>query len=150
MMKTPGLLVISAFLALTACQSSWMNQWKEYLSTQAASQTTSALSAQDREDFISLYRDLADSRTNCSDVQWYLEHHRVLLRFEKSFNLQKGFLFDELMDYDHQKVLFQQERSNAETVAFTVVSAWKTQFSFAEIQSVTDKVRECYPYGEEA
>ena len=152
-MKAPGLFVFLAFFSLTAsltaCQAGWMDRWKEYLSTQAASQTTSALSAQDRQDFISLYRDLADSRTNCSDVKWYLERHRVLMKFEKSFNLQTGFLFDELMDYDHQNSLFQQTRNSAETVAFTVVSAWKTKFSLSEIQNVITKVRECYPYSED-
>ena len=146
-MKIAKLLFIMwPFFSLLSCQTGWMDQWKEYSLTQLASQSTSALNSDDRLDLIGLYNDLSSPRTNCDDVQFYLENHRVLVHFEDTLDLQRGFLFDGLENYNHQAFVSRANKTQLETAAFTVVSVWKSQFSLVEIQNVIYKVRQCYPY----
>lgn len=142
-------LFIFLVLFLISCQgqiSNWFSQWRDYSLTQMASQATDgSLTESDREDLLFLFDNLRIAK-NCNEVQSYVESDRMLYFFEKTLDLQKGFLFDEFKDYSYEASLFQtSSRSAAEAAVFSIVSVWKTKFSIQEINEVIDKVSKCYP-----
>ena len=143
-------LLIFSFVFLSACNapksfSSWLNQWKDYSLTRLASSADRGLNEEERDGLFALYNDLLLAE-NCSQIQSYLEDDPVLLLFQKSLNLPRGFLFDVFVDnYSYELSLIKRKRSAAEQVAFTVVSAWKTQVSLEDIKYVITKAVKCYP-----
>lgn len=135
-------------LLLSSCHfdslSSWFNQQKDSLLTQASQATTSSLTQEDKEELLYLFFDLQDAKS-CSHVKSHIETNKALRSFEKSFKLPEGFLFDGLINYDHEASLFKVNRSPPETVVFSIVSVWKTEFSLEEIEELINKVVKCYP-----
>ena len=138
-------------MILSSCQgnhflSHLFEEVKEYSLTQLASQTTrSSLNAEDREELLYLFDDLESARTDCDRIQFYIENNKTLRFFEEQLALPRGFLFDELNDYNYESSLIQMNRSASEKAVFSVVSVWKTKISLKEIEQVISRVRKCYP-----
>ena len=133
---------------LNSCQADYFsqmfNQWKDYSLTQLASQTTKeVLPEKDKKKLIYLYQDLSRAN-NCEEVQSLIEENQILVFFESNMGLNRGFLFDALLNYNYEKSLF-MNRNKEQQVAFSIVSVWKTKFSLDQINSLIKKINKCYP-----
>lgn len=143
-------LCLSLF-SLSSCQGGkdfildWFDYWKEQSLTHLASQTDSSFSEDIKIELLFLFEDLLYSK-GCDEFQSHIENNPALIRIEESLDLNRGFLFDVFInDYDYGLSLFQQSRTAEERAAFSIVSVWKSEFSFKNIEEVADRSIRCYP-----
>ena len=123
-----------------------MNSWKDYSLTQIASQAVKYnLTEEDKREILFIAGDLISAKS-CNQIRDILENNDLIRFFEKELYLESGFLFDVFRDYNYEEALLQLERSPAETVAFSIVSVWKTEFTLEEIDYLLNKINKCYPH----